>query len=49
MACSKLFASILYVPDSTSTNTGMRLFCIIGLRVVGNVEAGVIISSPGLQ
>src|SRR3989344_1959855 len=36
----------LYVPISMSTNTGFRLFCIIGANVVGKVAAGVITLSP---
>jgi len=37
------------VPKSTSTNTGINQFCIIGLIVVGNHEATVMISSHGFN
>jgi hypothetical protein len=36
-----------YVHKSTSTKTGTNLFCIIGVIVVGNHAATVIISSHG--
>ena len=38
---------MLYVPSSTSTNTGTRPFWMIGLTVVGKPAATVITSSPG--
>ena len=40
---------MLYVGMWTSTNTGTRLFWMIGLTVVGNPAATVITSSPGLK
>ena len=39
--------SMLYVPNSTSTNTGTQPFWTIGLTVVGKPAATVITSSPG--
>ncbi len=36
-----------YVPNSTSMKTGTAPICKIGLTVVGNAAAGVMISSPG--
>src|SRR5438445_1002394 len=37
----------LYVPSSTSTNTGIQPFCTMGFTVVGNDAAVVMTSSPG--
>ena len=49
IAFSISFGFMLYVGISISTNTGIRLFCNIGLTVVGKHAATVITSSPGLS
>ena len=41
--------SILYVGISTSTKTGTRPYCRIGVTVAGNPAATEITSSPGFK
>ena len=47
-ASSSFVTSMSYVPSSTSRNTGIQPFWMIGFTVVGKPAATVITSSPGL-
>ena len=49
IASASIPAFASYVPSSTSTTTGLRLFWIIGFTVVGKPIAKVKTSSPGLS